>query len=140
MVDGVQHPVIWTHGKVFDAGVPSGFVSAEFTAVDEGFMAGTAESKTATVPFRWSPQFGFQMLPTSGNAINVNSSAPCLSMTITSTRSRGLTANADGIVLSFLVRLTPGEASWRSEPRTPSHSNRRQRVGNARSSLEVTAP
>ena len=78
MVDGVQHPVIWTHGKVFDAGVPSGFTSAEFTAVDEGFMAGTAESKTAVVPFRWSPQFGFQMLPTSGNAIDVNSSGTVL--------------------------------------------------------------
>lgn len=28
MVDGVQHPVIWTHGKLLDVGVPTGYASA----------------------------------------------------------------------------------------------------------------
>jgi hypothetical protein len=79
MVKGVQHPVIWTHGKLLDVGVPSGFASAEFIAVDEGFMAGTAiKSNGAPVPFRWSPQFGFQVLPTFGDAIDVNSSGTVL--------------------------------------------------------------
>lgn len=78
-VDGVQHPVVWTHGKLLDVGVPSGFASAEFIAVDEGFMAGTAVATDGrVVPFRWSPQFGFQMLPTFGNAIDVNSSGTVL--------------------------------------------------------------
>ena len=79
MVDGVQHPVIWTHGKLLDVGVPAGFESAEFIAVDEGFMAGTAvRGTTPSVPFRWSPQFGFQMLPTFGSALDVNASGTVL--------------------------------------------------------------
>lgn len=79
MVDAVQHPVIWTHGKLLDVGVPTGFASAEFIAVDEGFMAGTAvRANGAEVPFRWSPQFGFQVLPTFGQALDVNASGTVL--------------------------------------------------------------
>ncbi len=79
MVDGVQHPVIWTHGKLLDVGVPAGFASAEFIAVDEGFMAGTAVlTNGGAVPFRWSPQFGFQVLPTGGHALDVNASGTVL--------------------------------------------------------------
>jgi len=75
MVDGVQHPVVWTHGKVLDPGVPPGFTSAEFVAVDEGFMAATAVGPRGTAPFRWSPQFGYQTLPVTGGnvaALDVN--------------------------------------------------------------------
>ena len=79
MVDDVQHAVVWTHGKVLDVGVPPGFKSAEFTAVDEGFMAGAAvDTRGGLVPFRWSPQFGFQILPTLGHALDVNSSGTVL--------------------------------------------------------------
>lgn len=75
-VHGVMHAVIWTHGKLLDLGVPPGFASAEFVAVDEGFMAATAVRLDGTkAPFRWSPQFGFQALPVAGgdvSAVDVN--------------------------------------------------------------------
>lgn len=75
-VNGVMHAVIWTHGKLLDLGVPPGFASAEFVAVDEGFMAATAVRSDGTrAPFRWSPQFGFQALPVTGGdvaAVDVN--------------------------------------------------------------------
>ena len=81
-VHGVQHAVIWTHGKLLDLGVPPGFASAEFVAVDEGFMAATAvRSDGSKAPFRWSRQFGFQALPVTGGdvaAVDVNASGTVL--------------------------------------------------------------
>lgn len=79
MVNGNEHAVIWTHGKLLDVGVPPGFQAAAFTAVNEGFMAGSAAgNRPSPVPFRWSPQFGFQMLPTIGDAVDVNASGTVL--------------------------------------------------------------
>ncbi|MGH7649724.1 MAG: hypothetical protein ACREND_16545 [Gemmatimonadaceae bacterium] len=77
MVGGVQHAVIWTHGKLLDVGMPPGSTGAEFVAVDEGFMAGNATGPGGGT-FRWSPQFGFQMLPGADTALDVNSSGTVL--------------------------------------------------------------
>jgi hypothetical protein len=77
VVGGVQHAVIWTHGKLLDVGMPPGSTGAEFVAVDEGFMAGNASGPGGGA-FRWSPQFGFQMLPGAADALDVNSSGTVL--------------------------------------------------------------